>query len=62
MQIFGNKKLQEYRNNLAKTDSHSPNFLRVNSVLKNTDAFHKIFKTKPGDKMYRAPQDRVKIW
>ena len=60
--IWKQKATQEYRNNLAKTDSHSPNFLRVNSVLKNTDAFHKIFKTKPGDKMYRAPQDRVKIW
>jgi len=30
--------------------------------LENIDAFHKVFETKPGDKMYKTPEDRIKIW
>ena len=52
----------EFLRNLAKSDSHSPNYFRVNGVLQNVDAFHKIFETIPGDGMYKAPEDRIKIW
>jgi predicted metalloendopeptidase len=44
------------------TDPHSPSEFRTNAVVANIDEFHEAFDTKPGDKMYRAPQDRVKIW
>jgi putative endopeptidase len=30
--------------------------------LTNIDAFYKAFNLTPGDKLYRAPADRVKIW
>jgi putative endopeptidase len=30
--------------------------------LTNNDAFTKAFNVQSGDKMYRAPGDRVKIW
>jgi putative endopeptidase len=30
--------------------------------LVNNDAFQRAFNVKPGDRMYRAPADRVKIW
>jgi putative endopeptidase len=30
--------------------------------LINNDAFDAAFGVKPGDKMYVAPEDRVKIW
>ncbi len=30
--------------------------------LTNNDAFMKAFGVKAGDKMYRAPADRVRIW
>jgi putative endopeptidase len=30
--------------------------------LTNIDAFYAAFNLKPGDKLYRAPEERVKIW
>ncbi|ERL26042.1 MULTISPECIES: M13 family metallopeptidase [unclassified Leptotrichia] len=60
--MWRQKSTPEYLKNLAKTDSHSPNIFRVNGTLINVDAFHKVFETKPGDKMYKAPEDRIKIW
>jgi putative endopeptidase len=44
------------------TDPHSPSEYRTNAVVMNIDAFHEAFGTQPGDKMYRAPQERVRIW
>jgi predicted metalloendopeptidase len=28
----------------------------------NIDGFYEAFEVKPGDKMYRAPAERVRIW
>ena len=44
------------------TDPHSPYKLRVNMVVNNMDAFYEAFNVRPGDKLYRKPEDRVKIW
>jgi len=44
------------------SDSHSPAMYRVLVPLQNNDAFQRAFDVKPGDKMYRAPEDRVRIW
>jgi predicted metalloendopeptidase len=30
--------------------------------LTNIDAFYEAFGVKPGDKMYRKPEERVRIW
>ena len=60
--MWRQKSTPEYLKNSTKTDSHSPNFLRVNAILKNVDAFEKTFEVKEGDKMYKAPADRIKIW
>ena len=48
--------------NQVKTDPHSPGYFRSFGPLVNMDAFYKAFDIKPGDKLYRAPQDRIKIW
>ncbi|PLK42213.1 M13 family metallopeptidase [Emticicia sp. TH156] len=48
--------------NQIMTDVHAPGFLRVNGPLVNIDEFYEAFGIKPGDKMYRAPMKRVKIW
>lgn len=42
------------------TDVHSPAIYRVNGSLYNFPVFHKVYNTKPGDKMYNM--DCVKIW
>ena len=44
------------------TDPHSPAYYRVNGIVRNVDAWYDAFGVKPGDKLYLAPKDRVKIW
>ena len=47
---------------LLLSDPHSPPEFRVNGVVRNVDAWYRAFDVKPGDKMYRDPAMRVKIW
>jgi putative endopeptidase len=42
-------------------DSHSPDQYR-SATVRNIDAWYGAFKVKPGEKLYLAPQDRVRIW
>ncbi|SFH83703.1 M13 family metallopeptidase [Halpernia frigidisoli] len=48
--------------NAAKTDPHSPGYYRSFGPLVNTDAFYKAFDVKAGDKLYKTPENRIKIW
>jgi putative endopeptidase len=44
------------------TGSHSPGEFRTNGIVIHFDAFHEAFGTKPGDAMYLAPEERLRIW
>lgn len=44
------------------SDPHSPRQFRVNGVVRNIDAWYAAFHVAPGDRLYVAPKDRVKIW
>ena len=44
------------------TDPHSPPEARVNGPVRNVDAWYAAFDVQPGDKLYVAPTDRVRIW
>ena len=43
------------------TDPHSPGEYRADTV-RNIDAWYAPFNVKPGEKLYLAPGDRVRIW
>jgi predicted metalloendopeptidase len=43
------------------TDSHSPAEYRADCV-RNLDAWYSAFDVKPGQKLYLAPAERVKVW
>lgn len=60
--VWRTKSTDQYSQNQVKTDPHSPGYYRAFAPLLNVDAFHKAFQTKPGDKLYKAPEDRIKIW
>ncbi len=53
---------EKYIVNQVKTDPHSPGYYRSFGPLVNTDAFYEAFEVKPGDKLYKKPEDRIKIW
>ena len=43
------------------TDGHAPDEYRV-ATVRNLDAWYAAFDVKPGEKLYLAPADRVRIW
>jgi predicted metalloendopeptidase len=47
---------------LLEIDPHSANHNRVNGVVRLIDDWYDLFGVMPGDKLYVAPADRVKIW
>ena len=60
--IWREKATKESLINQVKTDPHSPSIFRVNGILKNVDAFHKVFNTKAGDRLYKKEKNRIRIW
>ena len=55
------KTRDEYIAFLLKNDFHPPSKVRP-SFVRNLDAWYKAFDVQPGDKLYLAPADRVKLW
>lgn len=45
-----------------KTDYHSPSEFRCNGVVINLPGYYEAFSVKPSDKLYKAPEQRIKIW
>ncbi|KQQ86791.1 M13 family metallopeptidase [Massilia sp. Leaf139] len=43
------------------TDGHAPSQYRT-YIVRNLDAWYRAFDVKPGQALYLAPQDRVRIW
>jgi len=44
------------------SDPHSYRTFRVLGPVPNVDAWYAAFDVRPGDRMYRAPQERARIW
>ncbi|MDQ6623022.1 MAG: M13 family metallopeptidase, partial [Verrucomicrobiota bacterium] len=44
------------------SDPHSPRQYRVNGPVRNIDDWYEAFAVKPNDKLYVAPENRVRIW
>ena len=43
------------------TDGHAPGRFRARTV-RNLDPWYAAFAVKPGQKLYLAPEKRVKVW
>lgn len=61
-QIWRSKAKEAAMRNQVATDPHPPSNFRTIGALGNMPEFYKTFNVKPGDKMYIAPEKRVKIW
>ncbi|MGX4644279.1 M13 family metallopeptidase [Massilia sp. SYSU DXS3249] len=46
---------------IVLTDGHAPAQYRT-YIVRNLDPWYKAFDVKPGQELYLAPQDRVRIW
>ena len=61
-QIWRNNATPETQAQLILTDSHSPGMYRSNGAVVNMDAWYTAFNVQPGDKLYIAPDKRIRIW
>ena len=61
-QVWRGKTRDDAMRQQLVSDPHSPERARVDVPMRNIDAFYEAFGLKAGDKMYVAPEDRVRIW
>jgi putative endopeptidase len=61
-QAWREKDRDEAMLHLVTTNPHSPPQFRADGASINSDGFHEAFETKPGDKMWKAPADRIRLW
>ena len=61
-QVWRSNTTPETQAQLVLTDPHSPGMYRANGAVVNMDPWYAAFNVKPGDKMYKAPADRLHIW
>lgn len=60
--VWRTKMRDEALKQRIKGDTHSPGMYRAYVPLTNMDEFYTAFDIKEGDKLYVAPEDRVRIW
>ena len=60
--IWRTKNRDELAEQYLQIDPHSPAECRTNGIARNMDLFHKAFGVQPGDGMWLAPEQRVRIW
>jgi putative endopeptidase len=61
-QVWRGKSRDDALKQQIASDPHSPGYYRVNGTIRNQPGWYSAFDVKPGDKLYVAPADRVKIW
>ncbi|MCZ4244811.1 M13 family metallopeptidase [Pedobacter punctiformis] len=61
-QVWRGNILPDNAAQLIKTDSHSPGEFRTIGAPVNMDAWYEAFDVKPGDKLYKKPEDRIRMW
>jgi len=61
-QVWRNKIKDQALLKLLVTDPHSPANYRPQGAAVNADGFYDAFDVKPGDKLYKAPADRIRLW
>lgn len=60
-QFWASKSTESFLREQVMTDVHAPDEYKVDTV-RNLDTWYAAFKVQPGDKLYLAPADRVRIW
>lgn len=61
-QVWRTNTLPQTAAQLLKTDSHSPGEYRTIGPLVNMDAWYKAFDVKENNKLYKKPEERIRIW
>lgn len=60
-QVWKEKRTEQSMLQQLRAGTHAPGQVRAQAP-RNHDAWYKAFDVKPGDKLYLAPEERVRIW
>jgi predicted metalloendopeptidase len=60
-QAHASKMRDGFLRNIVTTNEHAPDRFRALTV-RNLDGWYQAFGVKPGQKLYLAPEQRVKVW
>ena len=60
-QAHASKMRDGYLRQIVTTNEHAPDPFRALTV-RNIDAWYSAFGVNPGQKLYLAPEQRVKVW
>jgi len=61
-QVWRSSQRPESAQQRIQTDPHSPEEYRTNAPISNMDEWYNAFGIKPGNKLYKKPEDRIRIW
>ncbi len=61
-QVWRTKAREDFLKRQLVSDPHSPERFRITGTVRNVDGWYEAFGVKPGDALYLAPADRVRIW
>ena len=61
-QMWRAKFSPEFTRNQVATGSNAPPYMRINGPVANVDDWYSAFNVRPGDKLYIAPEQRVRLW
>jgi putative endopeptidase len=61
-QVWRTKFRDEALRQQLVTGPHSPGMYRAKTPVRNMDAWYEAFNVQPGDPLYVAPENRVRIW
>lgn len=60
-QVWREKRTEQSMLNQLRAGTHAPGRYRAQAP-RNHDAWYEAFNVQPGDELYLAPEDRVRIW
>ncbi|WP_020602403.1 M13 family metallopeptidase [Spirosoma spitsbergense] len=61
-QVWRTNMLPESQAQQLLTDPHAPDQFRCNGPITNLDAWYEAFNVQPGQTLYKAPDQRIKVW
>ena len=61
-QAWRGKASDDFVRKQVVSDPHSPRQFRVDGPMRNVNAWYDVFKVQASDKMFVAPENRVRIW
>jgi predicted metalloendopeptidase len=61
-QMWRSKEREAYVRSTLQSVPYLPASLRANAAITNIDTFFDAFSVQPGNRLYRAPAERIRIW